>query len=234
MNPARVVLRGVHRAFGTRQVLCGVDLDIDAGEFLAVVGRSGTGKSTLLRLLAQLDRPDAGRIEAGGRCAMAFQAPHLLPWLTVERNVGLGLPKNGRAAAVAGALADVDLAEWARAWPLTLSGGQAQRASLARALVRRPELMLLDEPFGALDALTRLDMQSLVARLAAESGWTVVMVTHDVGEALRLADRVVVLDEGRIAMQVPVPGRRPRPIGFPGEAELSRILLERLGVPTGP
>lgn len=220
----------VTRVFDETPVLDGLNLEIPHGQFLATVGRSGSGKSTLLRLLAGLDRPDAGTISADDRLAVAFQEPRLLPWLTVAGNVGFGLPRAGRAETVGRALSEVGLSDRSRAWPLTLSGGQAQRASLARAVVRDPQLVLLDEPFGALDALTRIEAQNLVARLAAEHDWTVVMVTHDVTEALRLADRVVVLGEGRIIADVDVPGDGPRAIAFDGEAELAACILGHLGV----
>ena len=227
---AGVSVVDVTRDFDGSPVLDGLDLEIPRGQFLAIVGRSGSGKSTLLRLLAGLDQPDTGTIRASDRLAVAFQEPRLLPWLTVAGNVGFGLSRAGRAEVVARALSEVGLSDRSRAWPLTLSGGQAQRVSLARAVVRDPQLVLLDEPFGALDALTRIDAQNLVSRLAAEHGWTVVMVTHDVTEALRLADRVVVLGEGRIIADVDVPGVGPRPLAFDGEAELAERILGHLGV----
>ncbi|HEY0216640.1 MAG TPA: ABC transporter ATP-binding protein [Cellulomonas sp.] len=220
-------LRGVTRAFGPTSVLDGVDLAVDPGEFVALIGRSGSGKSTLLRIVAGLDRADDGLVEVPARQAVTFQEPRLLPWRRVRANIGLGLPVAGRDAAVATSLAEVGLSARADAWPLTLSGGEAQRASLARALVREPELLLLDEPFSALDALTRLTVHELVAALHARHGWAALMVTHDVAEAIRLADRVVVLDRGSIvgAVRVDHGGddrRRRRP-------DLEDRLLDLLG-----
>ncbi|GAB6903284.1 ABC transporter ATP-binding protein [Kineosporia succinea] len=218
---------GVSKRFGPLTVLDGLDLTVAEGEFVAVIGRSGTGKSTLLRIVAGLERPDGGRVEAPSEVAVAFQEPRLMPWLTVGANVTLGLREKGRAA---DALAEVGLSDKAGAWPLQLSGGQAQRASLARALTREPRVLLLDEPFGALDALTKLEMQSLVGRLWRDHGWTVIMVTHDVDEAVRLADRVIVLGEGRIQLELHVPGRGPRRPDDPALAGPGQELLRALGV----
>lgn len=201
-----VRVRRVARAFGTHHVLRDLDLTVEPGEFVALIGRSGSGKSTLLRIVAGLDRPDAGRVEVPDRIAVAFQEARLLPWRRVARNVGLGLPRPGRDEAVARTLSEVGLEHRAHAWPLTLSGGEAQRASLARALVREPRLLLLDEPFSALDALTRLTMHALVSDLHRRHRWSALMVTHDVGEAVRLASRVVVLADGRVAGEVRTPG----------------------------
>ncbi len=235
MNGVRV--SGLGRTFGTSRVLDGVDLEIGAGEFVALIGRSGSGKTTLLRMLAGLDSPDEGSIELPSRRAVVFQEPRLLPWRRVWRNVALGLKRDGRRSAVE-ALREVGLAHRIEAWPLTLSGGEAQRAGLARALVRSPELLLLDEPLGALDALTRLRMQRLLAELWARHGCAVLLVTHDVDEALLLADRVVLLDEGRIAQEWSIDLRRPRQVTTPGFAELKEALLTGLGMeestPTAP
>jgi sulfonate transport system ATP-binding protein len=235
VNGVRV--SGLGRTFGTSRVLDGVDLEIGAGEFVALIGRSGSGKTTLLRMLAGLDSPDEGSIELPSRRAVVFQEPRLLPWRRVWRNVALGLKRDGRRSAVE-ALREVGLAHRIEAWPLTLSGGEAQRAGLARALVRSPELLLLDEPLGALDALTRLRMQRLLAELWARHGCAVLLVTHDVDEALLLADRVVLLDEGRIAQEWSIDLRRPRQVTTPGFAELKEALLTGLGMeestPTAP
>lgn len=233
---APVRLAGVRRVYGAATVLDGVDLTVRAGELVALTGRSGSGKSTLLRLIMGLERSDAGTVDADRRIAVSFQEPRLLPWLTVEANVGFGLPRRLRAARVAEALDEVQLADKAGQWPLQLSGGQAQRVSLARAIARRPQVMLLDEPFGALDALTRADMQRLVLRLRAAHGWTVLMVTHDVGEAVRMADRGIVLRDGRIALDLPIDRSalddRGRPVGH--EA-LEQRLLDALAVaPASP
>ncbi|MEI8239572.1 MAG: ABC transporter ATP-binding protein, partial [Actinomycetota bacterium] len=175
--------RGVGRSFGDHRVLDGVDLDIERGEFVALLGRSGSGKSTLLRGLAGLDREYDGTIEVPDARAVVFQDPRLLPWKRVLANVTLGLPKGHRARGTE-ALADVGLADKANVWPITLSGGEAQRVALARALVREPELLLLDEPFGALDALTRIRMHVLLQELVRKYRPAVLLVTHDVDEAI--------------------------------------------------
>ena len=221
-----IAVRGLVRGFGATPVLDGLDLDIAAGEFVALLGRSGSGKTTLLRLLAALDRPDAGCIEAPGERAMVFQEPRLLPWKRVLSNVALGL---GNAELARTVLEEVGLGHRLNAWPLTLSGGEAQRVGLARALARRPALLLLDEPFASLDALTRLRMQRLVAEAWARRGCAVLLVTHDVDEALLLADRVLVLESGRIGMQRPVATRRPRSAADAGTAALKAELLAALG-----
>jgi sulfonate transport system ATP-binding protein len=232
---ATVELAGVGRSFGGRTVLDGVDLTLRTGEFVALLGRSGSGKSTLLRILAGLDDAATGTVTVRGSVAVAFQEPRLLPWRRVWRNVVLGLrlraDGDGRDARTVAtdALAEVGLAERADAWPVTLSGGEAQRASLARALVREPRLLLLDEPFGALDALTRLSVHRLVTDLWQRHRPAVLLVTHDVDEALQLADRVLVLDGGRIAADLPVDAPRPRPTE--ALADLRRTVLGHLGVP---
>ncbi|MBM6699070.1 ABC transporter ATP-binding protein [Bifidobacterium pullorum subsp. saeculare] len=193
-------------AFDGTPVLRGASLTVRPGEFVALIGRSGCGKSTLLRIVAGLVRPDTGEAATTAATAFGFQDSRLIPWMRVWDNVTLGLPggKAARRALAQRALAEVGLADHVDAWPASLSGGQAQRASLARALVREPELLLLDEPFGALDALTRLDMQDLLASLQAREGWGALMVTHDIAEAVRLADRICVLRGGVIAADVPV------------------------------
>jgi sulfonate transport system ATP-binding protein len=192
-------LRAVTKSYGEACVLDGLDLDIAAGQVVALLGRSGSGKSTLLRLLAGLDHGATGDVTVTGTVSVAFQEPRLLPWRRVWRNVVLGLdaPGDSRENALA-ALEQVELAGLADRWPLTLSGGQAQRVSLARALARRPDVLLLDEPFGALDALTRSSMHALLRRLFAEHRPTTLLVTHDVDEALSIADRVLVLRDGRV------------------------------------
>ncbi|MFD9738509.1 ABC transporter ATP-binding protein [Umezawaea sp. NPDC059074] len=205
-----VSVRGLVKEFGARRVLDEVDLDIQPGEFVALLGRSGSGKSTLLRVLSGLDTDVDGTFDVPGTVSVAFQQPRLLPWRKVWRNVSLGLRGvDGRAVAEK-ALAEVRLSDHVDAWPLTLSGGEAQRVSLARALVREPDVLLLDEPFGALDALTRLAMHHLVDQLWREHRPAVLLVTHDVDEALLLADRVLVLDEGRIVAEHHVSLARPR------------------------
>ena len=199
-------LRGVTKSYGEAPVLDDLDLDIAAGQVVALLGRSGSGKSTLLRLLAGLDHSVTGAVTVAGTVSVAFQEPRLLPWRRVWRNVVLGLnaPEDSRENALA-ALEQVELSGLADRWPLTLSGGQAQRVSLARALTRRPDVLLLDEPFGALDALTRRSMHALLRRLFAEHRPTTLLVTHDVDEALAIADRVLVLRDGRVRSDHLVP-----------------------------
>jgi sulfonate transport system ATP-binding protein len=225
-------VRGLTRAFGERRVLDGLDLDIAPGEFLALIGRSGSGKSTLLRTLAGLDRDTTGEVGVTGAVAVAFQEPRLVPWKRVLANVCLGLRAADPRAEARAALAEVGLTERADAWPLTLSGGEAQRASLARALVRNPRLLLLDEPFSALDALTTITMHRLVVRLWAHHGPAVLLVTHDVDEALALADRVLVLAGGRIGYSCRVDVPRPRDRNQSELAVLRTRLLAELGVDT--
>lgn len=227
--PRAAAIAGLRRSFGDRAVIDNLDLSIPSGQFVALLGASGCGKSTLLRILAGLDTDIQGEVTVARRRAVAFQAPRLLPWKKVWRNVVLGVPKAGRAEAVA-ALTEVGLREQADTWPATLSGGEAQRASLARALIRQPDLLLLDEPFAALDALTRLRAQDLVGELWRKHSPAVLLVTHDVDEALRLADRVVVMKHGRISHDIPVELDRPRDVGADGYAPLRRTLLQWLGV----
>jgi len=232
-------VRGHRRAFGDHVVLEDVDLDIRPGEFVALLGRSGCGKSTLLRGLARLDPVPAGEIELAGRTSVAFQEPRLLPWQRVRDNVALNLlnspVKRQRRELADRALAEVGLTDKADAWPLQLSGGQAQRVSLARALVREPELLLLDEPFSALDALTRIEMHRLVIELWRRHSMAVLIVTHDVDEALALADRVVVLEGGRVAAtwEVTLPRSDRRP-DVPEIAHTRQEVLTALGVQPVP
>ncbi len=227
-----VQVRGLSRAFGPDQVLHDLDLDIAAGEFVALIGRSGSGKSTLLRALAGLDPAVTGQVDAHGTVAMAFQEPRLVPWKRVLANVALGLRAADPRAVAGAALAEVGLADQAQAWPLTLSGGEAQRASLARALVREPRLLLLDEPFSALDALTRIAMHQLVQRLWERHRPAVLLVTHDVDEAIELADRVLVLTAGRISYGVQIRAPRPRDRAGHSLTTMRTRLLAELGVDT--
>lgn len=227
-----VRLEGINKRFGERVVLEGMDLEIEPGEFVAIVGRSGGGKSTLLRLLAGLDRQTSGGLLLDGSpftglppsVRMLFQDARLVPWARVLENVGIARERGWREHAAA-ALADVGLEDRAGEWPSVLSGGQRQRVALARALVSRPRLLLLDEPFGALDALTRLEMHELLGRIWARDGFTTVLITHDVTEACSLADRVLVLREGRFVLDSRVPAPRPRGVGDPRLAELERRVL---------
>jgi sulfonate transport system ATP-binding protein len=223
-------IRKLSKAFGDRTVLDGIDLDIARGEFVALLGRSGTGKSTLLRALAGLDRDHNGELTVDGDIAVAFQEPRLVPWKRVHANVTLGLRHSDTRAAGRAALTEVGLDDRAEAWPLTLSGGEAQRASLARALVREPDLLLLDEPFSALDALTRITIHSLVLELWSRHRPGVLLVTHDVDEALLLADRALVLGQGRIAREIPIDLPRPRRRDHPRFTALRNELLTELGV----
>jgi len=234
-NGAAVIAHNVRRSFNGRDVLKDVNLTIQGDEFVALLGRSGTGKSTLLRILGGLDADYEGDVLVPQRRAVVFQESRLVPWLRVAANVVLGLrPGNGGRAALRArglaALAEVELAEHARDWPLTLSGGEAQRVALARALVREPQLMLLDEPFGALDALTRIKMHALLQRLCARHRPAVLLVTHDVDEAILLADRVVVLVDGEIALDTRVDVKHPRDRGNPAFVDLRNQLLKELGV----
>jgi len=219
------------RQFGEHPALNGLDLRIRMGEFVALLGKSGSGKTTLLRLLAGLDTPDSGELLVPESRTVVFQEPRLINSKKVWQNVTLGLERSAatREAALA-ALEEVGLTSHANVWPSTLSGGEAQRVALARALVREPQLLLLDEPFAALDALTRLKMQRLISELCARHGPAVLLVTHDVEEALLLADRVVLLREGRLGFEVEVPIVRPREIGSAEFAVLRRRLLHELGV----
>jgi sulfonate transport system ATP-binding protein len=231
MNPA-VRVRGLVRRFTPKGVLNGVDLDIQAGEFVALIGRSGSGKSTLLRALAGLDREasGSGTVLVPENLSVVFQDARLLPWMRVVDNVTLGLDGPSLRERGSQALAEVELAGRESAWPHELSGGEQQRVALARSLAREPELLLADEPFGALDALTRIRMHVLLRRLSERHKPAVLLVTHDVDEAIELADRVVMLDEGRIVADVRIVlGDNPadRAVRF---VELRRQLLGLLGV----
>ncbi len=231
-------IEGLGKTFGDVTVLQDLDLEVPGGQFLAIVGKSGCGKSTLLRLLVGLDTPSAGRIrfigpdgaETAPNSRIVFQEPRLLPWASVVDNVVVGLGEGtsrGEARRLAeAALAEVQLAEKAGEWPSRLSGGQRQRAALARALVSQPSFLALDEPLGALDALTRITMQALIERVWREQGFTALFVTHDVGEAVALADRVIVLDEGRIALDIAIDHARPRQRGAADLAEIEGRLLK--------
>jgi sulfonate transport system ATP-binding protein len=227
---AAVSIRGLTRAFGGPNILDNLDLELEGGSFTALLGRSGSGKSTLLRTLAGLDPAPAGTVSVPAQRGVVFQEPRLLPWKKVWRNVSLGLRSGDPRARARAALSELGLDHRLDAWPMTLSGGEAQRVALARALVREPKLMLLDEPFAALDALTRLRMQALVGKLWQTRDLTVLLVTHDVDEALLLADRAVVLIDGRIGADVAIPLDRPRRHGHPDFIRLRQRLLATLGV----
>jgi sulfonate transport system ATP-binding protein len=230
-----LALQGLSKSFGERAVLHDIALELHPGEFVAVVGRSGCGKSTLLRAIAGLETADEGTIAVGkgavgANIRIMFQEARLLPWKTVLENVALGLPRALNAAAAT--LTTVGLGERVNDWPAELSGGQRQRVALARALLHEPQLLLLDEPLGALDALTRIEMQQLIESLWLARGFTAVLVTHDVQEALALADRVVLIEEGRITLDLKVDLPRPRARGNPAFAALEQTLLNSILHPT--
>jgi len=237
-----LAVKRLRKSFGERQVLRDIDLHIPAGQFVAIVGRSGCGKSTLLRLLAGLDQPTEGKLLAGSAdlsearddTRLMFQEARLLPWKKVIDNVGLGLGGDWRPQALQ-ALEAVGLAERANEWPAALSGGQKQRVALARALIHKPRLLLLDEPLGALDALTRIEMQQLIESLWQKHGFTVLLVTHDVSEAVAIADRVILIEDGEVGLDLAVDLPRPRPRGSHRLAALEAEVLNRvLALPGQP
>ncbi|SFB23054.1 sulfonate transport system ATP-binding protein [Collimonas sp. OK607] len=227
-----VRVRSVSKSYAGRQVLKTLNVEIAAGEFVAIVGRSGCGKSTLLRLIAGLEQSSSGNIGFGAlsenkpEIRIMFQDSRLLPWKRVLNNVGLGLPRASLASIRA--LTQVGLEDRASEWPAVLSGGQRQRVALARALVHDPELLLLDEPLGALDALTRIEMQQLIESLWKERGFTAVLVTHDVQEAIALADRVLLIEDGEITLDERISLPRPRARGNLAFAQLEERILARV------
>ncbi|WP_184256340.1 ATP-binding cassette domain-containing protein [Rhodopseudomonas rhenobacensis] len=232
-----LTIRGLRKSFGDNEVLRDIDLHIPSGQFVAIVGRSGCGKSTLLRLIAGLDQPTAGHITFGEQTRpedirIMFQEPRLLPWARVLSNVEVGLGSQRKSADAKAraeqALVEVGLQEKRGQWPAVLSGGQKQRVALARALVSRPRLLAFDEPLGALDALTRISMQRLLERVWHEQSFTAILVTHDVAEAVALADRVLVIEDGRIANDVTIDLKRPRERGSAELAGLEGAILRDL------
>jgi len=235
-----LTLRGLTKSFGANPVLHGVDLHVPAGQFLTIIGKSGCGKSTLLRILAGLDAPTGGEVRFDGRASrqsphvsrLMFQEPRLLPWARVLGNVevGLGARRNAPGAdrRALAKLAEVGLEARARDRPAVLSGGQKQRVALARALASSPNFLALDEPLGALDALTRIEMQTLLESVWQEEGFTAVLVTHDVTEAVMLGDRVVLIEDGIVKLEVDVPIARPRRRGSPQVAALEERILSHL------
>jgi sulfonate transport system ATP-binding protein len=233
-----LLINGVTKRYGQRTILHDVQLHIPSGQFVAVVGRSGCGKSTLLRLLAGLEHASQGELLAGRAplhqarddIRLMFQEARLLPWKRVIDNVGLGLRGDWRPDAHQ-ALEAVGLSPRANDWPAALSGGQKQRVALARALIHHPGLLLLDEPLGALDALTRIEMQGLIESLWLQQGFTVVLVTHDVSEAVTLADRVILIEEGQVGLDITIDLPRPRRRGSARLAELEAQVLERILTP---
>jgi sulfonate transport system ATP-binding protein len=230
----RLELSGLAKSYGPREVLRNTQLVIEPGEFVAIVGRSGCGKSTLLRLVAGLEEPSAGALRIEGQdivglsedTRIMFQDSRLLPWRRVWDNVTLGLPAALRPRA-AKVLEQVGLGDRGGDWPARLSGGQRQRVSLARALVHNPRLLLLDEPLGALDALTRIEMHQLIEGLWRRNRFTALLVTHDVQEAVALADRVILIEDGRIALDERIPLARPR-VHDAAFAQLERRILDRV------
>lgn len=233
VNDAVVSLRNLTRRFGPQTVLDGVDLDIHAGEFVALLGRSGCGKSTLLRAIARLDTgiSGEGQLIVSGQSSVLFQDSRILPWMSVLDNVRLGTPNDMDSERARRALDGVGLADKASAWPKTLSGGEQQRVALARALMRNPALILADEPFSALDALTRMRMQSLLLDVHARFQPAVLFVTHDVDEALVLANRIIVLDAGRIRYDRLNPLKLSQGRGSTDFESLRQEILALLGVP---
>ncbi len=214
---ARIEVRSVDKSYGAKTVLTNVTLEIEPGEFVVVIGRSGCGKSTLLRLIAGLESPTRGDVSIEGtlltglntKARVMFQDARLMPWMRVRENVGLGLTGDWQPRA-SSTLADVGLEDRSGDWPAILSGGQRQRVALARALANDPQCLLLDEPLGALDALTRLEMQALLERLWLARRFTALLITHDVEEAVALADRIILIEHGQIALDIPVSLSRPR------------------------
>lgn len=235
VNGVRLEIGGLSKRYGTREVLRQAELAIEPGEFVAIVGRSGCGKSTLLRLVAGLEPASEGEIRLDGQAVtglsadtrIMFQDSRLLPWKRVRDNVALGLPREQRGSAD-DVLAQVGLGERQADWPARLSGGQRQRVSLARALVHKPRLLLLDEPLGALDALTRIEMHQLIEGLWRRNGFTALLVTHDVQEAVALADRVILIEDGRIALDERIALARPRERGDAAFAALENRILQRV------
>ncbi len=228
---AAVIIEGLTRRFGdTPAVLDRLDLSIGQGEFVAMLGHSGSGKSTLVRTLAGLDPVTEGHVEHPSSVSVVFQESRLLPWKRVWQNIVLGQESRDARPRALAVLHEVGLSHRPDAWPLTLSGGEAQRAALARALIRKPDFLILDEPFASLDALTRLKMQRLVSELWVKHHCAVLLVTHDVDEALLLADRAVVLEHGRIHTELKIPLERPRRHADPRFERLRAALLDSLGV----
>jgi sulfonate transport system ATP-binding protein len=232
-----LTIRGLRKSFGDNEVLRGIDLHIPAGQFVAIVGRSGCGKSTLLRLIAGLETLDAGAVSFGEEARaedvrVMFQEPRLLPWARVLSNVEVGLGRDRASsdaqARAERALIEVGLDDKRAQWPAVLSGGQKQRVALARALVSNPRVLAFDEPLGALDALTRISMQRLLERVWRDLAFTAILVTHDVSEAVALADRVLVIEDGRIAHEVRIDIPRPRLRGSADLAALEGSILRNL------
>ncbi|MFY4775827.1 ATP-binding cassette domain-containing protein [Metabacillus sp. RGM 3146] len=231
----RLQLQSIKKSFGSHDVLKNFSLDLEPGEFAAIVGKSGCGKSTLLRIAAGLERQDEGEIRVNNtvlkglnkNSRMMFQDGRLFPWKTVLQNVGTGLKGDWKEKALS-TLEKVGLRDRANDWPTVLSGGQRQRVALARALINEPSILLLDEPLGALDALTRIEMQRLIEKIWQENRFTALLVTHDTEEAIALADRVIVIDEGKAALNMPVSLPRPRQRDSAAFAQEAGKLLDQI------
>ncbi|WP_019240698.1 MULTISPECIES: ATP-binding cassette domain-containing protein [Bacillus] len=231
----RINLKQIEKSFGEKTVLKNISLEIEAGQFVAIVGKSGSGKSTLLRLVAGLEEPTSGTItfndtpikEASSSATMMYQDSRLLPWKSVLNNVGLGLKGDWKEKAEQ-TLDYVGLLPFKNQWPATLSGGQQQRVALARALVHKPSLLLLDEPLSALDALTRFGMQNLIENLWLDQGFTALLVTHDVREAVKLADRIILIEDGNITLDIENKAKRPRELSDVSLTLLEKNILDRI------
>lgn len=235
-NGINIELLNLTKSFGKKEVLKDINLTIPAGQFVAIIGKSGCGKSTLLRIIANLEKKSSGESLKNGieqqdfsDVRVMFQEDRLLPWLSVVENVGIGskLENEWKPLALQ-ALEQVGLHDRANEWPHVLSGGQKQRVALARALSAKPKLLLLDEPLGALDALTRLEMQQLIEELWLSQKYTSLLVTHDVTEAITLADRIILIEDGKVALDIPVQLPRPRNRSNPKFTEIEEFLLHNL------
>ncbi len=232
-SQAVIELNGLSKQFGNQVILDDFALTVRKGEFVALLGRSGTGKTTLLRILAGLEDATSGHLRITPRSSVVFQEPRLIQAQRVWKNVVLSTSRSDEVYRRAlDALTEVGLADKAKAWPKSLSGGEAQRVGLARALFRSPELLLLDEPFGALDAFTRRTAQDLVTTLWQEHQVGVLLVTHDIEEAVLLADRIVVLGHGTIQADIPVHLDRPRDVTSAEFNDIKRAVLNSLAIPS--
>lgn len=234
-NGVEIKLQQVVKSFGEKTVLKEISLTIEKGEFLVIVGKSGSGKSTLLRLTSGLDEQTSGEILFDGvpqkksavNLRMMYQDSRLLPWKKVIQNVGIGLTGDWQEKALK-TLGNVGLTDFKDQWPANLSGGQQQRVALARALVNDPNLLLFDEPLSALDALTRLEMQNLIENLWLEKGFTAMLVTHDVQEAVKLGDRIILIEDGVVALDIRNNVPRPRGFDDPKLTKLEKVILQRI------
>ncbi|MEK4423887.1 ATP-binding cassette domain-containing protein [Solibacillus sp. FSL K6-1523] len=234
-EPIQIDIHNLQKSFGNKEILHNISTTFKKGEFIAVIGKSGSGKSTLLRLVASLEEITHGELlfdgvpatQSDANVKMMYQDSRLLPWKKVIDNVGLGLAGNWSALAE-DALDKVGLLHLKDEWPSTLSGGQKQRVALARALIHEPSLLMLDEPLSALDALTRIEMQNLIESIWQKNHFTALLVTHDVSEAVRLADRIILIEDGSIAFDEPIAVPRPRKLTNPFLIELEDKILNRL------